>query len=226
MEKAKKFFVPRNYINYARNFINVLRGDKFSNSGAITNDDLEQIRIGIDEVKPKVFIEIGTGRGVSTKKIYDYLINNYPECHFYTIELFKKYYKSIRKHFSYSPTFHPVLGLSVCLEETTPPASSELNNYVGPKDILRDLFNDGLKNKKVDIAFIDSRKGSALAEFFILRKHLSKNGIIFCHDILNGGKGVEVLEYLQKHKKKYAFNVINTGPMGMIKIKLKNKNHR
>lgn len=220
-KRLQKFFIPQNYYKYARSYFNRLQGDEFSNPGPITDEDFQQIKIGIDEVKPKVFIEIGTGKGISTKMIYNYLKKNYPECHFYTVEIFKKYFKSIMKRFADCPTFHPLLGLSVRREETTPPAYDELNNYSGPSDILRKLFNDKLKNRNVDIAFIDSRKGSSLAEFLILEKRLSEKGIIFCHDINNNGKGLEVLDFLENHKERYSFQVINTGPMGMIKIRLK-----
>jgi predicted O-methyltransferase YrrM len=217
----KKFLIPPNYTNYLKRLLNRFQGDVFSNPCPITDKDFEQIRIGIDEVIPKIFIEIGTGRGVSTRLIFNHLAHNYPECQFWTIEVFRKYYKSIMKLFGYCSTFHPLWGLSVCKEETTPPAYNELKNYTGPFDILRKLFGHDLKTKKVDIAFIDSRKGSALAEFLILEKNLSERGIIFCHDVLNNGKGVEVLNYLEKHLNRFDFEVIETGPMGMIKIRHK-----
>jgi predicted O-methyltransferase YrrM len=85
--------------------------------------------------------------------------------------------------------------------------------------MLRTMFGGELRDKRVDIAFIDSRKGSAVAEFRILDEHLNENGIIFCHDILNGGKGVEVLQYLEARANRYEFHVINTGPHGMIRIR-------
>ncbi len=220
----QKYFIPKNYIRYLRRLLNALQGDVFSNAGSITDEDFEQIRIGIEQVNPKIFIEIGTGKGISTKKIYNYLRSNYPKCHLYTLEVFKKYHNQIRKQFYDCHTFHALNGLSVLVEETTPPAYNELMHYSGPTDILRKLFNQDLKNRQVDIAFIDSRKGSARAEFLLLEKKLSSRGIIFCHDILNNGKGVEVLEYIQTHQDKYTFEVIDTGLEGMIKIRRRNGN--
>jgi len=112
------------------------------------------------------------------------------------------------------------MGLSTRIDETTHPACEELIDYKGPTDTLKKLFKNDLRIKKVDIAFIDSRKGNALAEFLIISEHLSPNGIIFCHDILNFGKGVEVLDYIKNNMDVYKFEVIDTGPAGMIKIKL------
>lgn len=221
----KKFLIPINYLRYLRRLSKTLRGivrgDVFSNPGPITDEDFEQIRVGIEEVKPKVFIEIGTSEGFSTKKIYNYLKANYPDCHFYTLDIYKKHYENARKQFANDGNFHPLLGLSVLKEEATPPASNKLIFYSGPSDILRRLFNNDLKKKNVDIAFIDSVKGTAVGELLLLEKKLSTNGIIFCHDILNNGKGVVVLEHIQKHPDKYVFEVIDTGPTGMIRIQLK-----
>jgi predicted O-methyltransferase YrrM len=220
---CKKYLSPITWTRFLKRVCNKLRGDIFSNPGPITDQDFEQIRMGINEVKPKLFIEVGTGGGVSTRKIYKYLRRNYSDCHFYTIEIFRKYYENVRKDFSHCSTFHAFVGLSVNREEATFPAYGELINYSGPADILRNLFKNEIKGKRVDIAFIDSRKGTALAEFSILEKNLSSKGIIFCHDILNNGKGVEVLEYIKKDEDKYSFEVIDTGAAGMIKIRLKDK---
>ena len=97
----------------------------------------------------------------------------------------------------------------------------ELKNYKGPNDILRNLLDDEFEKRHLDIAFIDSRKGTALPEFLLLEKKLSPNGIIFCHDILNRGKAVEILMFLQRHKDRYVYDVLDTGPCGMLRIKLK-----
>jgi predicted O-methyltransferase YrrM len=198
--------------------LRVLRGDVFANPGPISDRDFEEMRAGIDEVKPRVFIELGTGSGVSAARLYEYLTAHYPDCHFYTMEIFRDRYEAVRQRLK-GDTFHAVLGLSVLPGETTPPASVELENYRGPADVLRRLFDSELRDKGVDIAFIDSRKGTAVAEFKILDQHLNDGGIIFCHDILNGGKGVEVLQHLEQHAEQYEFRVINTGPHGMIKIR-------
>jgi len=114
-----------------------------------------------------------------------------------------------------------VLGLSISPEETTSPAREELRGYKGPVNVLRELIQNELAKTKIDVAFIDSRKGSALPEFFLVEKHLAPNGIIFCHDILNRGKGVEVLVYLQQHKERYEYDVLDTGAAGMIRIRIK-----
>ena len=45
------------------------------------------------------------------------------------------------------------------------------------------------------------------------------NGIIFCHDILNGGKGVEVKEYTDEHGEKFNCKVLGlNGDPGILKI--------
>lgn len=175
--QLKKYFIPKNYLRYLTIRLNALRGDVFSNAGPITDEDFEQLRAGIDEVNPRVFIEIGPGKGVSTRKIYNYFRRNHPECHFYTLEVFEKYSNEIRAQFSDCPTFHAISGLSVCVEETSPPAYDELENYSGPTDILRKLFKTDLENSEVDIAFIDSRKGSTLAEFLLLTEKVSSEGL-------------------------------------------------
>lgn len=211
-------FKIHNLIKICKKIIGNIKGDVFFNPGSITDRDFKEIRNTIDKVKPSTFIEIGTGRGISTLKIYNYLKTFYPSCHFYTVEIYKRYYNNIKQQFSNNKTFHSLLGLSVRREETTNPAHKELKNYSGPDDILRKLLNGELRGKKIDIAFIDSRKGTALAEFLILKERLSKNGVILCHDVLNDGKGVEVLEYLKNHQDKFRFEIINTGPQGLLKI--------
>ncbi len=84
--------------------------------------------------------------------------------------------------------------------------------------MLRSLLDTELAGRTIDLAFIDSRKGSALAEFTVLAARLSRDGTIFCHDVLNGGKGVEVLQYLKDNSDRYDFDVIDTGPDGLIRI--------
>ena len=217
----KKILLSSKYTHYLIKNIRKIRGDVFGNQGPITAQDFEVIKNGIEEVKPKVFIEIGTGVGSSAEKIYNYLKDHYPDCHFYTMDIFKNHITNINKKYSGHPTFHALLGLSVSPEETTPPARDELADYHGPVDILRHLLEDDLKNRNVDIAFIDSRKGSALAEFMLLEKYLSAEGIIFCHDILNEGKGVEVLDHLKQRKDEFTYEVADTSPMGMITIRMR-----
>ncbi|MCX6276300.1 MAG: hypothetical protein NTV09_13950 [Bacteroidetes bacterium] len=104
-------------------------------------------------------------------------------------------------------------------EETTDPAFTELANYKGPTNVLRKLLDTELGGRLVDIIFIDSRKGTAVPEFLVIAERLSPNGIIFCHDILNGGKGVELADYLRANEGPFSFEIINTGPAGMIRIK-------
>jgi len=149
-------------------------------------------------VKPETYIEIGTGRGISATYVFNYLQTNYPKCHFYTLEIFPQHYEAIREKYKNADHFHALLGLSVTREETTNPAHDELANYSGPVNTLRKLLEKDFESKKVDIAFIDSRKGSALAEFHLIEKHL------------------------QQHKNRYDFDVIDTGPAGMIRIRLRN----
>jgi predicted O-methyltransferase YrrM len=204
-----------------KKFIRSRRGNHFDNAGAVTQLDYKLIMQGIDQVKPRVFIEIGTGKGVSTENIFTYLNNNYPDCEFYTIDIFKEHYNNILNRFKGYKKFHALLGLSVLKEETTDPAFTELKNYDGPQNVLRSLLENELKHRQADIAFIDSRKGSALSEFLLLLKYMNKEGIIFCHDILNRGKGVEVLTYIQKYKDKFDYDIIDTGPAGMLVIRLR-----
>lgn len=212
-------FLKKGVKKRLKKYYRALRGDHFDNAGAVTEQDYAVLKQGIDEVKPSSYIEIGTGKGVSATHVYNYLQKNFPECQFYTLEIFQQHYEAIRVKYLHSPTFHALLGLSVSREETTNPAYDELANYTGPVNTLRNLLQENFKDKKVDIAFIDSRKGSALAEFLLLEKYMSPNGIIFCHDILNRGKGVEVLLYLQQHKNRFDFDVLDTGPAGMIRIR-------
>lgn len=204
-----------------KKFFRALKGDFFDNAGAVTAEDYREIMRGIDEVKPESYLEIGTGKGVSAINVYGYLREKFPSCHFYTLEIFPEHNENIKKKFGQHATFHALLGLSVTKEETTEPAFSELKNYNGPVNTLRDLLDKDFSNKKLDIAFIDSRKGSALAEFILIEKYISPKGIIYCHDILNRGKGVEVLTYMQQHKNKYDYDVLDTGAAGIIRIRLK-----
>lgn len=215
-------FLKKGVKKRLKKYYRALRGDHFDNAGAVTEMDYTVLKQGIDEVKPETYIEIGTGRGISATYVFNYLQSNYPKCHFYTLEIFPQHYEAIREKYKNADHFHALLGLSVTREETTNPAHDELVNYTGPVDTLRNLLEKDFVSKKVDIAFIDSRKGSALAEFHLIEKHLSPKGIIYCHDILNRGKGVEVLMHLQQHKNRYDFDVIDTGPAGMIRIRLRN----
>ena len=214
--------VRRSAVKKIRKFYKRLRGDHFDNAGAVTDKDFEVMVEGIDRVKPGTFIEIGTGKGYSAEKIFTHLQKHFPHCDFYTIDIFKPHVDAITNKFSNEKHFHAIHGLSVMKEQTTDPARTELKSYSGRQNVLYDLLHDGLKNRKIDIAFIDSRKGSALAEFMLIEKYLSPSGIIFCHDILNGGKGVEVLDHLKQNETRYDFEVLNTGAAGMIRIRLKN----
>ncbi len=191
-----------------------LRGDIFANAGPIDDNDSISLKKSINQIKPRIFIEVGTGRGASTREIYKYLHANCPNCHFYTIDILKKFTEAVDKEFPYE-TFHTYVGLSVLKEEVTSPASEEVKDYSGPANILRKIIKD-LNDKKVDMAFIDSRKGSALSEFKILEKHLSSKGIIFCHDAYVG-KGVEVVEYLRRNRNKFGYEIIPT-KAGLLKV--------
>ncbi|HRH65942.1 MAG TPA: class I SAM-dependent methyltransferase [Bacteroidia bacterium] len=214
-------FLKKGVKKRLKKYYRALRGDHFDNAGAVTEFDYAVLKAGIDEVKPSTYIEIGTGKGISATQVFNYLQEKFPQCHFYTLEIFQQHYEAIREKYKNSPCFHALLGLSVTRGETTNPAHDELANYTGPVNTLRTLLENDFAGKKIDIAFIDSRKGSALAEFKLIEKHLSPRGIIFCHDILNRGKGVEVLLHLQQHKNRYDFDVLDTGPAGMIRIRLK-----
>ncbi len=200
-----------------KKFLHRLRGDVFDNAGAVTEADIAEIHRAIDRVNPTIFIEIGTGTGVSTRATYKYLQDKYPVCDFYTLDIFQEYLERIVSEFQQDQHLHVRHGLSVKRSETTDPAFEELGNYNGPDNVLRKLLDNELNGKSVDIAFIDSRKGTAVPEFKVLAERLSPDGIILCHDLLNGGKGVELVDYLQ-HDPRFTYQIINTGPAGMIRI--------
>lgn len=223
MSTSAYLFVKKKVKKRLKKYYRALRGDHFDNAGAVTALDYQVIQIAIDEVKPSSYIEIGTGKGVSATHVYNYLQEKFPACHFYTLEIFQEHYDNILLKYKNHPTFHALLGLSVTREETTNPAFDELEKYNGPVDTLRDLLKREFSEKKVDMVFIDSRKGSALAEFKLVEQYISKDGIVFCHDILNRGKGVEVLSYLQEHRERYYYDVLDTGPAGIIRIRFLNK---
>lgn len=191
-------------------------GDRFQNDGGITDLDFEVMRRDIDRIRPGVFIELGTGTGVSTRKLFYAVRQQGLPFAFYTFEIFKRHRNAIRKAIP-DPTFHPIWGFSVTREETTEPCHSQLEGYNGPQNILRTVLNTDLAGRKVDMAFIDSNKGCAVAEFKLLAERLSKDGVIFCHDILNRGKGAEVVEHL-KTRSDFRYEVIDTGPSGIIRI--------
>ncbi len=223
MTTSPYLFVKKKVKKRLKKYYRALRGDHFDNAGAVTPLDYQVIQIAIDEVKPKSYIEIGTGKGVSATHVFNYLQEKFPECHFYTLEIFPEHYENILRTYKDYPTFHALLGLSVTREETTNPAFDELANYKGPVDTLRELLKKEFSDKKVDMVFIDSRKGSALAEFKLVEQYIAKNGIVFCHDILNRGKGVEVLSYLQEFRDRYYYDVLDTGPAGIIRISFLDK---
>jgi predicted O-methyltransferase YrrM len=195
-------------------------GDRFQNHGGISERDFDEIRNAMDRIRPSIFIEVGTGTGVSTRRIFAHLVDHGIVCDLYSIEIFERHHARIQEAIS-DRRFHPILGLSVLVEETTDPARSELASYRGPQNVLRSLLATELAGRTIDLAFIDSRKGGALAEFKVLSERLSPAGTIFCHDVLNGGKGVEVLQFLQEHSDRYEFDVIDTGPDGIIRIGLR-----
>ncbi len=224
MSTSVYLFLKKRIKKRLKKYYRALRGDHFDNAGAVTSLDYQIMQLGIDEVKPSSFIEIGTGKGISATHVFNYLREHFPSCHFYTLEIFPEHYENIRKKYLGVPTFHALLGLSVSREETTSPAYDELAGYKGPVNTLRELLKREFSDRKVDIVFIDSRKGSALAEFKLLEPYMSVNGIVFCHDILNRGKGVEVLSYLQEHRERYHYDVLDTGPAGMIRIRFQHKN--
>lgn len=197
------------------------RGKVFDNTGSITEEDFAQIKSSIDVVLPKVFLEIGTGQGISTIKIFDYLRDKCPSCQFYTMDINRHFVQNIVRRYGRDKNFHALHGLSVLRDETTSPAFEELEGYNGPQDRLRSILKGELKGVNIDIAFIDSRKGTAVAEFRILERHLSPDGIIYCHDVMNGGKGIEVLEYLEQDQDRFDFEIIDSGPEGLIKIETK-----
>lgn len=200
-----------------KKFLQKIRGDVFDNAGAVTALDISVIHGVIDQVNPKNFIEIGTGTGVSTRAIFNHLKEKFPACDFYTLDIFKEYLDRVLADYKDESRFHVRHGLSVTRAETTNPAFDELGNYHGPTNVLRKLLDTELKGIPVDVAFIDSRKGTAVPEFKLLAERLSPQGIILCHDILNGGKGVEIVEYL-KNDARFLYDIVNTGPAGMIRI--------
>ena len=53
-----------------------MNNGKLTNSGGITDMDGDILIEGINEVKPDVYLEIGTGIGSSTDVIFNYLLNN------------------------------------------------------------------------------------------------------------------------------------------------------
>ena len=209
-------YLPRPIKRLGRKII----GDRFQNDGGISDRDFDEIRSAMDRIHPSIFIEVGTGTGISTKRIFGHLVGLGTPFDLYSIEIFEHYHARIARAIS-DRRFHPILGLSVLIEETTDPARSELANYRGPQNVLRTLLTTEIAGRVIDLAFIDSRKGSALAEFKLLAERLSCDGAIFCHDVLNGGKGVEVLHFLEAHRDRYVFDVIDTGPDGIIKIGLR-----
>ncbi|MBP6335280.1 MAG: class I SAM-dependent methyltransferase [Bacteroidia bacterium] len=223
MAPSAYLFVKKNIKKRLKKYYRALRGDHFDNAGAVTPLDYQVMQIAIDEIKPRSFIEIGTGKGVSATHVFNYLQEKFPACHFYTLEIFQEHYENILQKFSKNPNFHALLGLSVTRDETTNPAYDELANYKGPVNTLRDLLEREFSDTKVDMVFIDSRKGSALAEFKLVEQYMSPKGIVFCHDILNRGKGVEVLSYLQEFRDRYFYDVLDTGPAGIIRIRFINK---
>jgi predicted O-methyltransferase YrrM len=208
-----------------------MNNGKLTNSGGITDMDGDILIEGINEVKPDVYLEIGTGIGSSTDVIFNYLIEEFPNCEFYTIDINPDTIREvIEKYNSYS-NFNAILGLSVKKNELVSRAKKKCGRYRGTEDVLRKvLLNMAEVNKKVDVCFIDSIRGSALSEFKIIINYLKENGIIFCHDILNGGKGVEIKEYLDVNKDKFEYEIIDTGTTttsekqvkpGMMRIRLK-----
>jgi len=201
----------------------------FKNSGGITPKDGELLIESINETNPKVYIEIGTGSTFSASKVFDYLVKNSIDCKFYTIDVNSKIIDGINETYGSYSNFKALQGLSVTKNELTSRAKQLSRGYEGEDDVLRKLLKQ--LNQKVDICFIDSIKGSSLAEFKIIVEHLQDNGVIFCHDILNNGKGVEVKEYLDLYPDKFIYEVIDTGTVktngedvkpGMLRIKLKN----
>lgn len=191
-------------------------GDRFQNDGGINDADFEAIRKDIDRVRPSVFIEIGTGVGISARKIFSYLKAQGRPFDFYSVDIFRGHLKAASTAIP-DANFHPVWGLSITADETTEPARSTLSGYSGPQNVLRMLLDTELAGRTVDVAFIDSAKGSALPEFKVLAERMAPNGAIFCHDITNGDKGVEVLEYV-KRDARFRYEVVDTGPNGIIRV--------
>src|ERR1700722_18341995 len=103
-------------------------GDRFQNDGGISDRDFDEIRTAIIRIRPSIFIEVGTGTGISTKRIFACLAELGPTFDLYSIEIFPRYHARIAQAIR-DPRFHPILGLSVRIEETTDPARSELADY-------------------------------------------------------------------------------------------------
>ncbi len=104
-EHLRKILVRRRKVIRAR------RGDVFQNPGAISEEDFLQIKKGIDEIAPSVFVEIGTDRGASTETLFTYLRNNFPECEFFTIDIFLWHVLNARSKFADEPRFHAIHDL-------------------------------------------------------------------------------------------------------------------
>lgn len=192
----------------------LLYGD--SAPGGITDEDFDAIKKGIDEVKPKVFIEIGAGR--STRLVFEYLCKKCPSCVFYTIDPIIRFLEKAGQDFETHKNFNSLLGLSVKKEDLVSPALEEFGTYSGDENILVDLLESKFKNRKVDMLFIDSREGSAVAEFKAIEKYLSAKAIVFCHDVLNGGTGHELQEYLKDKPYKCTIEPSSVGTLRVEKI--------
>ena len=72
---------------------------------AVTELDYTVLKEGIDEVKPTSYIEIGTGKGVSATHVFNYLQEHFPQCHFYTLEIFPQHYDEIQDTKELAPYF-------------------------------------------------------------------------------------------------------------------------
>jgi predicted O-methyltransferase YrrM len=209
--------IPRPLVRGAKSAVRRLIGNVFANQGPVTREDFELIRRVIDEVQPAVVIELGTGYGVSGSWIFEHLLARHPNCKFITVDVFERATRQMNDKFGTQATFEAVHGLTVTVEETTSPAREELASYNGPQDVLRKIV-DGLRGVPVGVAFIDSRKGTAVPEFEVLAAALAPNGAILCHDVLNGGKGVE----LQKHllgSKQFSVRVHATSDAGLLDVR-------
>ncbi|MCX6276299.1 MAG: hypothetical protein NTV09_13945 [Bacteroidetes bacterium] len=57
-----------------KKIVRAIRGDYFNNAGAVTEMDLQLIREAINQVKPSIFIEIGTGTGASSRGIFKHIL--------------------------------------------------------------------------------------------------------------------------------------------------------
>lgn len=181
--------------------------------GAIEDKDFAIIKKGINSVRPTSFIETGAGR--STELIFEFLCKEYPLCMFYTIDPIYRFLEKAEKRFGEHNKFHAVLGLSVRTKDLVSPAAEEHKNYPGPENVLVGLLESKFKKKKVDMVFIDSREGSAVAEFKAIEKYLSAKAMVLCHDVLNGGTGYELQEYL-KGKQYKCF--VEQSPVGILRV--------